>query len=123
MSEKHSDIRMMAGLFVINNLSQNYQVLGEAADTVDSIIDNYVVKRLNDLSGLITSIHYTDLKTFSSSSGHLRVVLNLAHKKSENFLPGVELALYLADRISSFKLSTNSKAKALKSREAYNHSK
>lgn len=51
------------------------------------------------------------------------MVLNLAHKNDDNFLPAIELALYLADRISSLKISANSKAKALKSREVYSQSK
>ena len=101
----------------------NYEVLGEAADTVDSILDKHVVKKISDLNGLIYSIHYTDLKMFSENSGHLRVVLNLGHKNEDNFLPGVELALYLADKIANFKISANSKTKALKSRESYNQSK
>ena len=50
-------------------------------------------------------------------------MLNLSHKNDESFLPGVELALYLADKIANFKISQNCKAKALKSREAYNQSK
>ncbi len=38
---------MMTRQFNVGNLSQGYEVLGEAADTVDSIVDNYVVKKLN----------------------------------------------------------------------------
>jgi len=81
LTEKHVDIRMMTRQFAIKNFPQNYEVLGEAVDTVDSIVDNYVIKRLNEISGLVSSIHYTDLKVFSQNSGHLRVVLNLGHKK------------------------------------------
>ena len=97
--------------------------MGEAADTVENVVDRHVVKKIKDISGLLLSIHYTDLHTFSESKGQLRVVLNLAHKDDENFAPAVELALYLADKISTLKLTTNAKAKALKSREAYNQSK
>ena len=75
------------------------------------------------MQGLILSIHATDLQVFSASKGHLRMVLNLAHKNEDNFLPAIELALYLADRISNLKISANSKAKALKSREVYSQSK
>jgi hypothetical protein len=81
LTEKHVDIKMMTRQFAIKNFPQNYEVLGEAVDTVDSLVDNYVIKRLNEISGLVSSIHYTDLKVFSQNSGHLRVVLNLAHKK------------------------------------------
>ena len=81
------------------------------------------MKKISDLNGLIFSIHYTDLKIFSESTGHLRVVLNLAHKNEDNFLPGIELALYLVDKIANFKISANSRTKALKSRESYNQSK
>jgi hypothetical protein len=35
----------------------------------------------------------------------------------------MELIFYLADKLASFKLTANSKAKALKAREAYNQSK
>lgn len=72
---------------------------------------------------MILSIHYTDLKMFSDSTGHLRIVLNMAKKHEENYLQALELALYMVDRIANFKLSANSKAKALKSRESYNQSK
>lgn len=123
MTEKYIDIRMMTRQFSIKQLSQNYEVLGQAVDTIDSIVDNYVTKRLNEISGLVLSIHYTDLKIHSQKSGHLRVVLNLAHKKQEHFTAGLELALYLADKVANFKISAPSKAKALKSREVYNQSK
>lgn len=82
-----------------------------------------MVKRINDLNGLILSAHYTDLKIYSEKSGHLRVVLNLSHKQEDHFLPGLELALYLADKICNVKISAPSKVKALKSREVYNQSK
>ena len=47
----------------------------------------------------------------------------MAHKKDEHFTAALELALYLADKISNLRISANSKAKALKSREVYNQSK
>jgi hypothetical protein len=72
---------MMTRQFNVKNIPQNYEVLGEAVDTVDSLVDNFVIKRLNEINGLVSTIHYTDLKVFSESTGHLRVVLNLAHKK------------------------------------------
>jgi hypothetical protein len=90
---------------------------------VDSVIDNYVSKRLNDMQGLFISIHYTDLKTYTNSKGHLRVVLNASHKNPEQFLPAVELIFYLADKIAGLKLTANSKARALKARESYNQLK
>lgn len=121
--EKQLDIRTVTRQFKVTNMHANYEVLGEAADTVDSILDKHVVKKISDFNGLILSIHYTDLKMFSESTGHLRVVLNLAHKQEENFLPALELILYLVDKITNFKISANSKAKALKSRESYNQSK
>lgn len=123
LTEKHLDIKTMTRQFNVANLPQGYHILGEAADTVDSVVDNYVVKKLNELTGLILSIHYTDLKIFSESTGHLRMVLNLAHKQEDHFLPALELALYLADKAVSLKISAGSKTKALKSREAYNQSK
>jgi hypothetical protein len=86
-------------------------------------VDNYVLKKLNELQGLIVSIHYTDVKIFSQNQGHLRVEMNLAHKNAEHYLVGLELAFYLVDKLSSFKLSANAKTKAQKSREVFNQSK
>ena len=97
--------------------------MGESSDTLDTIIDNYVTKRLNDMQGLFVSIHYTDLKTFTNTAGHLRVILNATHKNPDHFLPGMELIFYLADKIANLKLTANSKARALKAREAYNQLK
>jgi hypothetical protein len=37
----------MTRQFNITNLNPSIDVLGEAADTVDTIVDNYVVKKLN----------------------------------------------------------------------------
>lgn len=56
---------MLTRQFNVKNIPQNYEVLGEAVDTVDSLVDNYVIKRLNEISGLVSTIHYTDLKVFS----------------------------------------------------------
>ena len=68
------------------------------------------------MSGLFISIHYTDQKFFSSSQGHLRVVLNLSYKNLDHFLPALEMIFHLADKIASYKLTSNTKAKAMKSR-------
>lgn len=116
-------MKKLAGKFRISNLNDYYEVLGESSDTLDAIIDNYAAKRLNDMQGLFISIHYTDLKTFSNTAGHLRVILNATHKNPDQFLPGMELVFYLVDKIASLKLSANSKARALKAREAYNQLK
>jgi hypothetical protein len=116
LSEQYLDIRKITGKFNVGNLSAGYEVLGESAETVDSIVDNYIVKRLNDMSGVFFSIHYTDLKTFSNRSGHLRVVLNATHKNPEHFLPAMELIFYLVDKLASYKLTANSKARAQKAR-------
>lgn len=89
LTDKNPDIKTVTKQFNVANLPQNYQILGEAADTVDKVIDNYVVRKLNELNNLIISIHYTDLKIFSESSGHLRMVLNLAHKQEDHFLPAL----------------------------------
>lgn len=123
ISEKYLDIRKITGKFNVGNLSSGYEVLGESAETVDSIVDNYIVKRLNDMSGLFFSIHYTDLKTFSDRPGHLHVVLNATHKNPEHFLPAMELIFYLADKLANFKLTANSKVRAQNARAAYNQSK
>jgi hypothetical protein len=88
-SESNLDINKLAGRFDVNNLNNSYQILGESADIVDSIIDNYMVKKLNEFNGLFLSIHYTDQKMFSESKGHLRVVLNASHKNIDQFLPAV----------------------------------
>jgi len=117
------DIRKIAGRFGVKGLNEHYEVLGEASDTVDNIIDNYVIKRLNEYQGLFISIHYTDLKIFSNSTGHLRVLLNPTHKNKDHFLPAIELILHLADKIATMKLSANSKSRAQKAREAYNQLK
>lgn len=79
-TEKNLDLKTMTKQFKLSNMPSNFEVLGEAAETVDSIIDKHVVKKIKDLDGLLLGIHYTDLKTFSEFSGHLRVVLNLSHK-------------------------------------------
>ena len=81
------------------------------------------MKRLNDVQGLFVSIHYTDLKMYSNSNGHLRVVLNATHKNDDHFLTALEVALYIADKIAGLRLSSNSKARALKAREVYNQLK
>ncbi|XP_031472531.1 uncharacterized protein LOC116244811 [Nymphaea colorata] len=123
MAEKYLDIKKLAGKFRVNNLNEHYEILGESAETVDTVIDNFVTKRLNDMQGLFVSIHYTDLKTFTNSSGHLRVVLNANHKNPDQFLPALEVVLYIADKVAGLKLTANAKARALKAREAYNQLK
>ena len=116
MSESYLDIKKIVGKFKVGNLNESYEVLGESSDTVDNIVDNYMTKKLNDMQGLFISIHYTDLKTYSNSSGHLRVVLNATHKQPEQFLPAMETIFYLVDKVANLKLSANAKAKALKAR-------
>lgn len=123
MAENSLDIKKIAGKFKVSNLNEYYEVLGESSDTVDAVIDNYVVRRLNDMQGLVISIHYTDLRIYSNSNGHLRVVLNSAHKNPEQFLPAMEMVFYLADKIANLRLSANSKARAQKAREVYNQLK
>ncbi len=120
MAEKYLDIKKIAGKFKISNLNDDhYEVLGESSDTLDSILDNYVVKRLNDTQGLFVSMHYTDLKMYSNASGHLRVILNIAHKNVDQFLTAMEVIFYIVDKIAGLKLTSNSKARALKAREVY----
>ena len=80
MTESNLDVKKLTGYFKVGNLSEAYEVLGESAESVDSLIDNQVVKRLNETVGLFLSIHYTDLKMHSQNPGHLRVVLNATHK-------------------------------------------
>lgn len=80
LTEKNLDIRTMTRQFKVGSMEANYEVLGEAADTVDSIVDKHVVKAISNLNGFVLSIHYTDLNLSADSTGHLRVVLNLAHK-------------------------------------------
>lgn len=75
------------------------------------------------MQGLIISMHYSDLKTYSNSSGHFRVILNATHKDPEQFLPAIELIFYIIDKIAGLKFSANIKAKALKAREAYHQLK
>jgi hypothetical protein len=123
MAENYLDIKKLAGKFKVSNLNEHYEILGESSETVDTVVDNFVTKRLNDMQGLFISIHYTDLKTFTNSPGHLRVVLNLSHKNPDQFQPGVELVLYLADKIAGLKLTANAKTRALKAREAYSQLK
>lgn len=123
MAENYLDIKKIAGKFKISNLNDHYEVLGESSDTLDSIFDNYVTKRLNDTQGLFVSIHYTDLKMYSNSNGHLRVVLNAAHKNHDHFLTAIEVVFNIVDKIAGLKLTSNSKARALKAREVYNQLK
>ena len=80
LTEKYLDIAQLTGTFVVKNIPQKFSILGESADIVDQIIDNQMIRKLQDLSNLIVSIHYTDQKMFSESSGHLRVVMNLSKK-------------------------------------------
>ena len=123
MTETNLDVKKLTGHFKIGNLTEAYEVLGESAESVDSIIDNHVVKRLNEMVGLFLSIHYTDLKINSQSPGHLRVILNATHKSPEQFLPGMELVLYLADKMAGYKLPNSLKNTALRVREEFNKSK
>jgi hypothetical protein len=51
------------------------------------------------------------------------VVLNATYKNSGHFLPAIELVFYLADKLAGLKLTANSKAKAIKARDAYNQLK
>ena len=65
-TEKYVDLKTMTRQFNVGNLSQSsFEILGEAADTVDSVLDNHVVKKLKELAGVIASIHVTDLQMFS----------------------------------------------------------
>lgn len=123
ISQQYLDINKITGKFNVANLNSGYEVLGESAETVDSIVDNYTVKRLNQMNRLFFSIHYTDLKTLSQRPGHLRVVLNATYKNPAHFLPAIELVFYLADKLANLKLTANSKAKAIKARDAYNQLK
>lgn len=68
------------------------------------------------MQGLLISIHYTDQKLFSESTGHLRVVLNASHKNLELYESALELILSIADKMANFKLSSNNKQKAIKAR-------
>lgn len=72
--EANLDINKLAGSFEVKSLTQAFEVLGEASEIVDSIVDNYVCRKIADLQSLIQSIHYTDQKMFSQSSGHLRAI-------------------------------------------------
>ena len=80
-TDKHLDLRTVTMGFKLPNMHQNYQILGEAADSVENVVDKNVVKKIKDLNGLLLSFHYTDLKTFSDCNGQLRMVLNLSHKQ------------------------------------------
>ena len=79
------DIAKLTTYFGVANLHQSYEILGESAESVDYLIDNYAVKKLNEMNGLFISIHYTDQKLFSESNGHLRVTLNAVHKNPAQF--------------------------------------
>ena len=79
-TDKNLDLRTVTMGFKLPNMHPSYEILGEAADTVENIIDKHVVKKIKDLNGLLLSFHYTDLKTFSDSNGQLRMVLNLGQK-------------------------------------------
>ena len=114
---------MLTGSFEVKNLHNNYEVLGESADTIDQIFDGYVVKRISENPGLFMYIHYTDQKMFSNGTGHLRVILNGAYKDKTKYLMAMELVFHLVDKIASLKLTQNAKSKALQSREAYYASK
>ena len=80
--EANIDLHKLAGSFEVKNLHQGFEVLGEATETVDYIVDNNVCRKLADLQSLIHSIHYTDQKLFSGETGHLRATF-YASKKNE----------------------------------------
>lgn len=121
--EKHLDARMLTGSFQVRNLPTTYELLGEAQDTLEQVFDGYVMKRIAENPGLFMYIHYTDQKMFSSSTGHLRVVLNGAYKDKSKYLTAVETIFYIADKMATLKISQNSKAKAFQAREVFNASK
>lgn len=75
-----------------------------------------MTKRISENSGLFVTMHYTDQKTFSNGSGHLRVVLNGAYKDRTKYLTAMEVIFYIVDKMSSLKISQNSKAKAFQAR-------
>ena len=80
MIETTPDLAKLTKAYEIKNLSQNYNLLGESAESIDYLIDNHVVKKVNDFSQLIQYIHYTDQKLFSEQTGHLRAVFYASKK-------------------------------------------
>ena len=84
------------------------------------MFDGNTCKRINDLSSLIHSIHYTDQKLFSDAEGHLRAILYVSEKNAEKYLPAIELLFLMVDKIKDIKISANYKAKAFKDRESFN---
>lgn len=85
-------------LFDVNNFPDTYRIFGENVESVDHIIDNQAIAMIKQLPGVFNSLHYTDQKVYSNSTGHLRVLLNLSKEGEKNEL-AIKLILYIVDRI------------------------
>lgn len=86
VTQTNIDIAKLAGSFDVKGLNPNFHALSEDSSIVDSILDQNTCKKLNDLTSLIHSIHYTDQKLFSESQGHLRAVFFASQKNAEKYL-------------------------------------
>lgn len=75
ITEKYLDVAKLAGSFDVKGLGSTLHVLTEGQEIVDLIFDAAIVKKLNEVAPLIYSIHYTDQKMFSESTGHIRATL------------------------------------------------
>lgn len=80
--QKCPDLNFLTKDYEVSGLSENYRILGENPESINFIFDGYVhmdisqvVKHLNQLINIVHSIHYTDQKIFSSSTGCIRIVL------------------------------------------------
>jgi len=71
-----------------------------------------VVKNINQLNGILYSIHYTDQKLFTHSPGHLKIVLNANGNEPEKNEQAIKLALYIVDKVVALKLPQSVKAKS-----------
>lgn len=89
------DLNSLTKIFDVKNLNQNFHAFGESTETIDFLIDNHVVKKINELASLIMLIHYTDQKMFSDQSGHIRAVFYASKKNEEKYRAGIELIFYI----------------------------
>lgn len=80
LTEKYLDLAKLTGTFDLKSIPSTFAALGESADILDALIDNNVARKLQNLSSLIVSLHYTDQKMFSEQTGHIRAVFHAAKK-------------------------------------------
>ena len=67
ITQSNIDLAKLVGNFEVKGINPSFSTLGESSEILDSIFDSNTCKKINDLSSLIYSIHYTDQKLFSAT--------------------------------------------------------